>query len=352
METMRTKKGLSYREKVYVNGKAVTKTFKRKSDALAWKQNYAAEVRRKNALGIAHVQSISFDVFAKEWMEMKKGQGMAHATLVSCRASIEHYLLPIIGKNKLESINLGTAQKVIQRGREKGVSARRTNANLIVFGQILNDAVKLNYLVRNPLIGMKKVSVQPRSISFWTPEQVQDFLKANKEDPCYLAYALALNTGMRRGELLGLCWDKVNLAERRIEISRIRTAGEGLKDTTKTRRIRHLSLNNAAFKVLSELSQNKRHQTFVFAKRDGILPSVTYLSEYSFKKALKRAEVPKIRFHDLRTTYASNFVMAGGDIFALSKLLGHSKVEMTASRYAALHPRFMKEVAQTVQFEV
>ena len=244
------------------------------------------------------------------------------------------------------------AQKVIQRSRERGVCAERINKNLVVFSQMLNDAVKLNYLVRNPLTGMKKVTVQPKSISFWMPEQAQDFLAATKEGPFHFVYALALNTGMRKGELLGLCWDKVNLVERRIEISRIRTAGEGLKDTTKTREIRHLPLNDVAFKILSELAQNKRHQHFVFAYEDGTLPSVNHVAGRSFKKALEVAEVPKIRFHDLRTTYASNFVMAGGDIFALSKLLGHSKVEMTASRYAALHPRFMKEVAQTVQFEI
>ena len=59
-----------------------------------------------------------------------------------------------------------------------------------------------------------------------------------------------------------------------------------------------------------------------------------------------------IRFHDLRTTYASNFVMAGGDIFASSKILGHTSVEMTATRYAALHPSYMRHVAHTVEFDI
>ncbi len=116
--------------------------------------------------------------------------------------------------------------------------------------------------------------------------------------------------------------------------------------------IRYLPLNNAAFKILSILAQEKHHKIFVFADKNGKLPDTPHLSTRHFKKAIKRAAVPEIRFHDLRTTYASNFVMAGGDIFALSKLLGHTKVEMTAQRYAALHPRFMKEIVQTIQFEV
>ena len=324
MEKMRNKKGqiISYREKVYIDGKAVTKTFKRKSDALAWKQNFGAEVRRKKALGIAHIQSINFDAFVKEWMEMKQGQGMAWSTMKNYRSAINHYLLPIVGKTKLEHISLGMAQKVIQKGREKGISAERTNKNLVVFSQMLGDAVKLNYLVRNPLTGMKKVTVQPKSIAFWMPEQVRDFLAAAKDKPFYFVYALALNTGMRKAELFGLCWDKVNLAERRIEISRIRTYGEGLKETTKTKAIRHLPLNDAAFKILSELSRNKRHQHFVFVNENGTPPSVNHAAGRGFKRAMESAEVPKIRFHDLRTTYASNFVMAGGDIFRTFQVVG------------------------------
>ena len=87
-----------------------------------------------------------------------------------------------------------------------------------------------------------------------------------------------------------------------------------------------------------------------FAYKDGTLPDVPHLSDRYFKRAIKRAGVPEIRFHDLRTTYASNFVMSGGDIFVLSKLLGHTSVKMTAEKYAALHPQFMKDAVETVQF--
>ncbi len=212
-----------------------------------------------------------------------------------------------------------------------------------------SDAVRLDYLVRNPLAEVKKLKVAPRSLSYWMPDDIMRFLAANEGDPLHPVYILALNTGLRRGELMGLCWDKVNLAERRIEISRTRDR-YGLKETTKTGLIRHLPLNDAAWELLDCLSRNKNHPRFVFAYEDGTLPEVTHLSTRAFKKAVERAGVLSIRFHDLRTTYASNFVMAGGDIFALSKLLGHTSVEMTAKKYAALHPQFMKEVVQTVQF--
>ena len=351
MEKIRNKKGqvASYREKVYVNGKAVSKTFKRRSDAAAWKRNFDAEMKKREALGIDHIQSTDFESFSQEWIQMKKDMGVSNRTLDSYRSALKVHLLPVLGAIRLEKITEGKAQQVVRHGRGKGLGAARINLILTVLKHILSDAVKLDRLIRSPLKEMKKLKLPPRSLTYWLPDEAEKFLAANTDDPLYSAYLLALNTGMRRGELMGLCWDRVNLGERRIEISRIRDR-YGVKDTTKTGLIRHLPLNDTAWELLDGLSRRKKHESYVIAHKGGSLPDLTHLSSRDFNKAIKRAGVTKIRFHDLRTTYASNFVMAGGDIFALSKLLGHTSVEMTAKKYAALHPRFMKDVVQTVQF--
>ena len=349
MEKIKNKDGriISYREKVYINGKAVTKTFKRKSDASDWKKHFQAEQKRREALGIAQIQSIDFESFAKNWLEIKKNEGSATGTMVNFRASLNLYLLPVIGKVKLETINQRTAQAVIRHCKEKNLVASRINMIIGHLTQILNYAVKLEHLIRNPLKEIKKLKEPPRKLNYWLPKQVEAFLASNEDDHFYPLYVLALNTGMRRGELLGLCWDKVNLDDRVIEIARTR-GRYGMRETTKTGVVRHIPLNNAAWTVLDELSRKKSGEDFVFLKKDGSPLHVCFLDHFS--SATRRAQVPKIRFHDLRTSYASNFVMAGGDIFALSKLLGHASVEMTAKRYAALHPNFMKNVVETVSF--
>ncbi|MCY4643195.1 MAG: tyrosine-type recombinase/integrase [Bacteriovoracales bacterium] len=351
MEKMRNKSGriVSYREKVYVDGKAVTKTFKRRSDALSWKRNIQLEQQRRESLGIGHIRSIDFEEYSKLWFEMKEDQGMARRTIDNFRSSLKNYLIPSLGKTRLEKINHAKGLGIIRLCKQRGLGAVRTNTNLTILQQMLNDAVRLDYLVRNPLKGMKKIKVPPRALRYWLPVQVEQFLSKNFDNPLYPIFALALNTGMRRGELMGLCWDKVNLESRILEISRVRDR-YGLKDTTKTGAIRHIPLNDAALEVLTGLSRDKNHEVFTFAHQNGSLPDVPHLSDRHFKKAVERAGVPRIRFHDLRTTYASNFVMAGGDIFALSKILGHTSVEMTAKKYAALHPSYMKETVNTVQF--
>ena len=132
------------------------------------------------------------------------------------------------------------------------------------------------------------------------PEDVKSFLDANADNPLYPIFVLALNTRMRRGELLGLCWDKVNLEKGRLEIARIRDR-YGLRDTTKTGIIRHIPLNDPALRILQKLETDKAHSRFVFAFDTGNLPNIRHLSDRPFKKAIERAGVPKIRFHDLRT---------------------------------------------------
>ena len=259
------------------------------------------------------------------------------------------YLRPCLGRIKLEKIAFNHWQKIIDLGKERGISPASMNRTLDYLKLMLNDAIKLNYLARNPLIGLVRPKARKRNLTYWLPEQVKQFLQCNLDDPYYLIYAFALNTDLRKGELLGLCWDKVNWKGRRIEISRTQVRSE-LKETTKTGMIRYVPLNNSAFEILKNQIRMKKHPTFVFSDKEGKRTHPNNLSARFFKKAIERAGVPNIRFHDLRTTYASNFVMAGGDIFALSKILGHTSVEMTAKRYAALHPRYMEGVAQTIEF--
>ena len=271
--------------------------------------------------------------------------------MLKYHSALKIYLRPCLGTIKLEKIGTPQWQRIIDLGKSRKIGAASMNRMLDYLRPMLNDAVKLNYLARNPLVGLERLKVPKRNLSYWLPEQVRQFLECNQDDPYYPLYAFVLNTGLRKGELLGLCWDKVDRERKMVEIARTWVRSEP-KETTKTGVTRHVPLNNSALEILEDLAQKKKHSRFVFAVKDGALPYHSSLSSRFFKRAIARAGVPEIRFHDLRTTYASNFVMAGGDIFALSKILGHTSVEMIAKKYADLHPRYMVNVASTVEFRV
>lgn len=103
------------------------------------------------------------------------------------------------------------------------------------------------------------------------------------------------------------------------------------------------------FHHLSSIPE-QRNKQFVFATKDGLSLDYNHLSRKYFKKAQKDAGIAnRIRFHDLRHTYASQFMMSGGDIFTLQRLLGHKSLDMTM-KYAHLSPSYLDKAANIVCF--
>lgn len=159
---------------------------------------------------------------------------------------------------------------------------------------------------------------------------------------------VALNTGLRLGEICGLCWDRVNFESGSITISRTLTR-EGIKNTTKTHKARHIPMNTTTRAVLLKRFKSKTTK-LVFHTPDGNSIPYDHFTQRDFKKAQKHAQMENmIRFHDLRHTYASHFVMSGGDIYVLQKLLGHSNIETTMI-YAHLDERFLREASEIINF--
>ena len=138
---------------------------------------------------------------------------------------------------------------------------------------------------------------------------------------------LALNTGLRRGELLQLRWQDASPSAGRLTV---RGAG------AKSGQTRHVPLNSEAVRILENwMPANAQPQSFVFAGESGADPIK------GIKKAwaglVKKAKVRVFRFHDLRHTFASKLVMAGVDLNTVRELLGHNDISMTL-RYAHLAP--------------
>ena len=126
---------------------------------------------------------------------------------------------------------------------------------------------------------------------------------------------------------------------------------KGSQETTKTGQIRHVPINKSAFEALKRLRDEKRSLDYVLVDRSGRAPDIQHVCDRLFKNAIERGGVKTIRFHDLRATFAANFMMKGGNIYTLSKILGHSSVDMTAKKYAHLHPQYLKEASEIVDFK-
>lgn len=141
---------------------------------------------------------------------------------------------------------------------------------------------------------------------------------------------LALNTGMRRGELLSLDWQNVNLPAKLVTV----TAGNA-----KSRKGRHIPLNAEAFAVLNRWEKQGKGAGLVFPSPSGARMGNV---NSSWEALCEQAKLPGFRFHDLRHDFASKLVMAGVDLNTVRELLGHADIRMTL-RYAHLAPHMLAD---------
>ena len=172
---------------------------------------------------------------------------------------------------------------------------------------------------------------------------------SNKFDPHYWLFVTAMNTGMRRGELAGLLWDRVDFAKGFIHITRLRDRN-GLADRTKTRNSqRRIPMSDVVRQALLEIKARSWHPEYVFCSSYG-KPFDEGHIYWHFQRAQKKAGLlNRYRFHDLRHTFASHFVMNGGSLYDLQKLLGHARFEET-QRYAHLTPEHLAKAVNIVSF--
>ena len=212
----------------------------------------------------------------------------------------------------------------------------------MLFKMIMNYAFESEQILKNPVSKLNFLKDVQKEITYWSLAECKRFLKLVKDDHYHDFYLLTLNTGLRLGEVTGLCWDCIDFDRRIIEIKRSMSSN-GLQESTKSKRIRFVPMNNEIYNILISRSKKKESLQFVFTSPNSSQVNYRHFTERVFKVKLKELNLRSIKFHDLRSTFASNFCMQGGDIFSLSKILGHSSVAITQDRYAFLNHEFLQE---------
>ena len=180
-------------------------------------------------------------------------------------------------------------------------------------------------------------------------QQLQAFLKEAKATGVYEMYYIELATGLRRGELLGLKWTDIDWKNSIIKVRRsiARVNGEIVEAPLKTKNsYRAVTISQQAIEVL-KTQKAKTNDQYVFPspKSGPISPdSVNNM----LKRVLARAGIPKVRFHDLRHTFATIALQNGVDIKTVSGMLGHFSAGFTLDTYAHVTTSAQKEAAETM----
>ncbi len=275
---------------------------------------------------------------------------------------IDNHIKPSIGKiplGKLSSLDLqklykrllsgGRVERIESQKQPKGLSAKTVRNINQVISSAMDFAIDQKLIVTNPTDGCALPKLEHREMKTLPTEQLASFLHEARESGVFEMYYIELATGLRRGELLGLKWEDIDLERGTIQVRRqiARINGEVVEAPLKTKNsYRSVSIGHDAVEILKE-QRRKTNSEYVFPSPTGgpISPdSVLHM----LHRVLKRAGLPRIRFHDMRHTFATVALQNGVDIKTVSGMLGHYSAGFTLDTYAHVTTAAQRQAADTM----
>ena len=201
----------------------------------------------------------------------------------------------------------------------------------------LKQAAKWKIIPASPLEGYQPVkNADVQRERYLTPAEEKKLRKSLRVVRPYFRamILLGLNTGMRRGELFKLTWKDVDFKNKLLMVR---------AETAKSRRVRHIPMNEEAIKALQTLDRGEPDDAVFPGRRGKFLNNTAG----PWRRLLSEAGVQNLNFHDLRHTFASKLVQKGIDLYTVQKLLGHSDPKLTA-RYAHLAPDYLRKAVEVL----
>lgn len=303
-----------------------------------------------------------------KWLADYMTLTVRESTLSSYKSITEHHIKPLLGDEKIGSITTADIQKMYNWLRENGrVSEHYEKGNALsdtfirrvhmMLHEAMDAAVRERLIPKNPTEGtiIPKVNYAPKQIL--TEEQLEKFMEALKQDPLwYDFFYTELTTGMRRGEICGLKWqdfdDKTGRLHIHRSVSNRKGGGVRVGETKTESGARTILLPPSTAEILKQ-RKKKSYSEWIFHN-----PTVPELplnptSAYRHLKVLlRKAELPPIRFHDLRHTFATMALEHGMDVKTLSTIIGHVSSATTLDIYSHVTDTMQKQAAVKIDRQI
>ena len=295
--------------------------------------------------------------------------GVKPSTAFLYGEQIRLYIKPALGAVKLEALNTHTIQGFynglsIEREGGKALSPKSVKNIHGILHKALQQAVAVGYIRFNPADACTLPRVEKKEISPLDEEQIATFLKAIEGHRHELLYKVALFTGMREGEVLGLVWDCVDFEKGTITIKRQlrreqKKGGAYYITTPKNGKPRTITPAPWVMKLLRSQKARQAEQQLkmgplwensgmVFTNKTG--GYLSYRTVYDcFKRIVAQMGTPSTRFHDLRHTFAVASLRAGDDIKTVQGNLGHHTAAFTLDVYGHVTEQMKKDSAQRME---
>lgn len=294
-------------------------------------------------------ENITVSQFFTNYKETVWKHTMRPNTLEVRSYLLRKHILPIIGSIKLVGLRPDHLQSLYSKKLDEGLSKLTVLIIHQLIHKALSNAEKWGMVSRNVSNLVEAPKREKRPMSVWTPEQVLQFLSATKNHPYWLIWVLAIYGSMRRGEILGIHCEDIDLSKGTIFIQysvSSRKGGTFLSKPKTESSIRMVKIPQDALTALKVyLDRLNRKDGLLFRSSTGnfVHPSNVVRA---FKHETKKAGLPRIRFHDLRHTSVALMAAAGIHAKTVQERLGHAQLSTTLDVYYHLFPSLQDEATE------
>ncbi len=317
------------------------------------------ERKRRNedkATGTPTVVEITLDKLAEFWLTSTK-HSISDRTYYRYQVDLS-YCLPYVGKLATLQIRPHHVTQMYQDGLAAGLSAYQIFKGGKVLRRLLAYGLRFRYCSENvaemiPLPKYEKKDIHPLS-----RQQVRSLFDSTQQDRLHALYVLAVDSGARQGELFALEWTDWFPDSRELSITKAVSDCKGkltVKELTTSASRRRLVVSAQTTAALTlhrikMLAEAKYHTSpLIFPDVDGGWLRTSNFHRDHWQPALRRAALPKIRFHDLRHTCATLLLQAGDNLKALAQRLGHANGDMVLRTYGQVVPSLRSESARLME---
>ena len=297
--------------------------------------------------------------FLERWLAAVEPR-LRPSTFARYRQIVERQIIPNIGPLRLARLQPSDVAAMMTAVQAQGLSPRTAAHCRAVLRAALADAEKWGELSRNAAKLADPPHLPPPSPAVLSPEQARQMVEAIRDPQLHRLAVVALGSGLRQGELLGLRWPDVNFKRRTLSVRSSLTPVGGTYQLVEPKSATSRRVVPVTSQVIEALEAERKSQLETKLAAGGRwkqpIPQLVFTTDrgrprngptvtHQFERELEAAGLPKLRWHDLRAAYGALLLSAGIDIAVVSKALGHSSLALTARHYAGVADHLGRQAA-------
>lgn len=316
-------------------------------------------------------KTLSVGNWLKQWLSVYVSGHVKLKTEERYSLAIYNHIIPYIGEEDIKTITSLRIQKFINELYEKGgkngkgLSPRTVNSSRTILASALKQAMGAGIIEKNPVVFTKPIKVNRTKIHVLSKDECQKLVAAaysESNKSFWIAIVIALETGLRKGEVFGLRWSDIDCDKKFLTVNTtIVTSNHGMiiQDSTKTKCSRRtVDITDSLIKKLEEyqkwqenylnaLNIAGKSDNFIITSEVGTVKDPNNFTYVAFKRILRTASMNHdIRFHDLRHTHATQLLKSGVDVKSVSERLGHASIRITLDTYTHVLPGMKDKIIQ------